>query len=153
MVETIVVIRSLHILFAVLWAGAGVYFFMVAQKHLQQEEEEILSFIATSKHGPYMGATALGTVGFGLATWLINGGEAYTTAGNAILGIGALGAIIGMLVGFFGHMPNSVHAKKALDSQDHAALPAIGRREALLGKTSAVSISIALVAMITFRWF
>lgn len=151
-VEAITVVRSVHILFAVLWAGASMHFAFVSKKPMEDQGIH-LHFLADSKHGPYMGMTALGTVGFGIATWSMAGGDAYSSTQNMILGMGALAAVVGLLVGFGGHLPNSIRAKKAIAAGDVDACSAISAREVLLDRISMGAVGFALLAMIVFRWF
>jgi hypothetical protein len=152
MVEAVTIVRSLHILFAVLWAG-GAFHFQKISKVSMEGQGALLEFLGNSKHGPYTGITALGTFAFGTATWAMVGGDAYSTAGNVVLGFGALGATVGMLVGFFGHLPVSIRIKGALAQGDDESLERLARRETLLARFSISGIGLGLLAMITFRWF
>ncbi len=152
MVEATTIVRSLHIFSAILWAGGALYFQAIA-KNAMKSKGVLMEFLANSKHGPFMGVTALATVAFGIGTWTMMGPESYTSTANMILGMGALGATIGLLVGFGGHLPNGLRAKAAIASNDDEAVGTIARRELLLDRISMAAVGLALLSMVTFRWF
>lgn len=150
MVETTTVLRSLHILFAVVWAGAGFHYSLVTRAHLRGSPARF-DFLANSKHGPFMGMVSLGTVVFGLATYFSIGADAYSSGQNAVLGVGMLAGIVAAANGFVGHLPHAKRTAAALDSGE--GLEALGRQDDLLDRISAISIVVALLAMVLFRWF
>lgn len=152
MVEAVTVVRSLHIFAAILWAGASMHFAFVSKKAMA-DQGILIHFLADSKHGPFMGMTALATVAFGTGTWAMMGGESYTSTQNMVLGMGALAATVGLLAGFGGHLPNSIRAKKAIAAGDVDALKGITRREEFLDRISMSAVGFALLAMVLFRWF
>lgn len=150
MVEAVAIVRSLHILFAILWAGGGIHYARVTWPALRATSMQG-SFVAASRHGPFMGLTSLGTVSFGLAVFFMVGPANYSSTESAILGVGMLAGIIGAVNGFAGHLPAEIKLKAAM--ADGADLGPFLAREDLLGRISMAAIGIALLAMITFRWF
>lgn len=152
MVEAVTVIRSLHILFAILWAGGGIHYARVTWPALRATSLEA-PFIGASKHGPFMGLTSLGTVGFGLATYMMVGPDSYSSAGNAILGVGMLAAVVALINGFAGHLPTEIKIRHAVDDGDEDELDRLLGKEHVLGLISLGTVAVAILSMVTFRWF
>lgn len=155
--------RSLHMLFAVLWVGGAIYRSTVVETTLRSDSGFAERFFAQAFHGPYMGLTAIGTVGFGVARMVMAPEGAYTAA---VLGDGLFlfhGAVLlgnlALLVGLLGHLPTDVklkpiaRARLAGKAHDEKRYHALVRREALLGRVSLVLIAGAAFGMTTFRAF
>lgn len=153
MVELVTVIRSLHILFAVLWAGGGLFWSTVLEQFMNRSPEAKRSWMLTGMYGPYLGVTSLLTVVFGVWVYILRGADAYSSAGNAVLGIGMLAGLIGMLVGWLGHLPISFKMAKADAAGDQAAWDRLDTRDVMLTKVSLATVGIALLSMVMFRWF
>lgn len=164
MADGFLLLRSLHLLFGVLWAGGAVYRGVVVERASRVDAGFKDRFFARSLHGPYMGATALGTVGFGVAT-LLQGIGAYradSLGGGMFLFHGALGlAMLALVLGLAGHLPTDIRLKPlaqarlegGLDAAGEAAYARLERREGLLGRASFVLIVGALLGMVFFRAF
>ncbi|MGB1586035.1 MAG: hypothetical protein ACPHID_03185 [Thermoplasmatota archaeon] len=145
--------RLLHIFFAILWAGGGLFWAFVAKPLTRLDPDVYRSFYARSIMGPYLGMTALLTVVFGFVTFFTFPGS-YEGAQNAILGVGMLAGIVGLLIGWIGHMPNAIKLSKLLNDDGDEDLIALRfRREDRLHHASAGAIAVALVSMLLFRLF
>lgn len=143
--------RSLHILFAVLWAGGALFY----QFHLTRrfsDEQFARAFWNGAMHGPYFGATSLGTVVFGLTTFFAGTYDVETYGfGFHVLGIGIAMGTIGMLIGFLGHLPVALKVDKALKTGE--PLGPLMAKDHRLNIASLVTVGIAFLAMVTFRLF
>lgn len=150
---TFEVVRSLHILSAVLWGGGGLLWAFVLQRLTRLEPDVYRAVYARSFFGPYMGLTSLLTVVFGLITFVTFPGS-YEGAQNAVLGVGMLAGVVGMLIGWIGHMPNAIKLSKLLNEDgDEDVIARRFRREDRLHHASAGAIAVALLSMILFRLF
>lgn len=163
MADTASVLRFLHIAFAILWAGGGVYRSVVVggvERDPGAGARFRDIFYARGLHGPFMGITALGTIAFGLATYFTVGVDAYGGGlSQRILEVGMATALAAFLVGLLGHVPSEkaikplAEARLAGEPHDEAAYDALVRKEAKLGHWSAALVGIALLTMTTFRLF
>lgn len=150
---TFEVVRSLHILSAVMWAGGGLLWAFVIHKIAREDEGVYRAFYARSFFGPYMGLTSLLTVAFGFITFFTFPGS-YDGAENAILGVGMLAGVVGFVIGWAGHMPNAIKLSKLLnEGGDEDIIQRRFRKENRLHHASAGAIAVALLSMILFRLF
>lgn len=153
MADSYTTMRALHILFAVLWGGASLFWGTVVNKLGKQDDAVVRSFTLNAMHGPFLGLTSLLTMVFGLGAFFSAPDGAYVDTQQTILIIGMVAGSIGVVVGWGGHMPAMVGMKKALQAGDEAAYSRLLAREHLLDKISLVVVLVALVTMSTFRLF
>lgn len=139
--------RGLHMLFAILWVGGGIFVNVIPDAALKHNLEARQTFWAKTMHGPYLGVTSLLTLLFGLLTYFALPFEPseQSTGYFMALNIGMLGGIVGVLVGFLGHLPNMNKLVKAIENGDDTT--ALFEKEDRLAKISFVVTAIALVAM------
>ncbi len=154
MADALTVVRSLHILFAVLWGGASLFWGTVARKLGEKDASVPRAFIARSAVGPFLGITSLLTMVFGLATYFVMGPSNYAGMQNIVLSIGMFAGIVGVVVGWGGHLPNMVAMAKLInDGGDESEIERRMVREHMLDNISFVAVVVALVTMSTFRMF
>lgn len=155
MADLVSVVRSLHILFAILWAGGSLYHGLIAMgSFFNGDADARRRWWARGKFGPYLGITSALTLVFGLwAYFAVGGPDAYSSGGNMVLSIGMLAGFVGVLVGWGGHMPTMIGLAKAVDAGDLDAIERLEHKEHLLDKISLWAVLIALVTMTTFRLF
>lgn len=158
MAEPFSVIRALHILFAILWAGAAVYRARVVEASLDRQGFRD-AFFARGAHGPFMGVASLGTIAFGGAIFAFGeySMDALGTGPFVVLMTSVTAATVAFLVGVAGHLPTDIRIKPLAqatlggDLEDEAAYGALQRREAVLGRVSMALIGIAMLGMVGFR--
>lgn len=160
MAEFIQTLRALHILAAILWAGAGVYRSHVVERVLA-DDAAAARFFATAPHGAFMGATSVATIVFGGALMGLNS-EAYSLEaigrGAWILGAGMGFAMLAFFIGIFGHVPTDkllrplAAARVAGTAHDDKAYTALVARERKLGRISTGLIAAAMLCMVFFRF-
>ncbi|MGB1697265.1 MAG: hypothetical protein ACPHK8_02570 [Thermoplasmatota archaeon] len=153
MADSFATMRGLHILFAVLWAGASLFWGTVVNKLGQKDPAVIRSFTLNAFHGPFLGLTSLLALVFGMGAFFSAPDGSYAGTQQTILVIGMVAGSIGVLVGWGGHLPTMIGMKKALEVGDEAVYAAGLRREHLLDKISLVVVVLAIVTMSTFRLF
>lgn len=150
------IVRALHILFAIAWAGAGIYRARVVERLL--EGEVAARFYAKGAHGPFMGIAALGTVLFGGA--ILGLGDysldAMGTASFVVLNTAMTAATGALLVGLLAHLPNDRHLKRLAGAHlagegDEAEYARHRHRDRVLGRVSMALIGIAMLGMVGFR--
>jgi len=161
------VFRSLHILFAVLWAGAGIFKGVLlpaaAARSGDAGARMRQAYLASGVNGPFMGIAALGTIGFGAAAYG-TGGFFERDAGSLAamrLNLGVLAGLAAFLHGLAGHMPLEKKAAPLaaralagnLDGADTTLLAGYERRLARADKVSLALIAVALVTMTSYAWF
>jgi hypothetical protein len=154
-------LRGLHILAGVLWAGGGIYFMVVARR-MHGDPAVRDRFHATGAHGPYMGLTSIATFGFGLAVLLQGTYDREALGGGFFLFHGALGlASLALVLGLAGHMPLDIRLKGLaqrklagqLDAAGTADYERLDARSDRLAHVSAGLIGLALLGMVLFRAF
>lgn len=164
MVEVLQILRALHILFAVAWMGGGAYAFSVILNGARRDEAGdslLASFYATGRHGPFMGITATGTILFGGA--VMGMGEYSSEAmggmgGPMVLGLSMTLAVGAYFVGILGHVPTEkklqglarTHLQGAEAGSEYPRLLA---RDHKLAHVSMALMGLALLGMLTFRFF
>lgn len=163
MAEAAEILRFLHIVFAILWAGGGVYREAIVGQVMKKGVEGARfrdTFYARGFHGPYMGITAIGTIAFGLATYFVVGVDAYGGGlSQRVLEAGMGFALIAFFIGLLGHVPSEkkikplAEARLAGEPYDEAAYEALMAKELRLNHWSAITVGLAILAMTTFRLF
>lgn len=155
--------RSLHILFALLWAGGGLYRGMVVERVARADDGFRDRFFASSIHGPYMGVTALLAIVFGSIRLGMGSGDPGeydmdALGGGFFLFHGALGlAVLAFVVGLAGHMPTDLRLKRIAAARlgglehDDVVFHRLLRREVVLTRVSGLLISLAVLGMVFFR--
>lgn len=145
--------RALHLLFAVLWAGASLFWGTVVNKLGQKDAAVTRSFTLNASHGPFLGLTSLLTMVFGLGAFFSAPDGRYVGTEQTILVIGMIAGSLGVIVGWGGHMPTMVRMKKALLADDEETYARLLAREHFLDKLSMITVVVALLTMSTFRLF
>ncbi len=145
--------RALHIAFAAFWVGGGIFWFMVMHPVMRRDDGVAKAVMARAVHGPFFGLTTLFTVVFGLLTFIQLGAPAFSGAAGMVFNIGMGLGILGFLVGWGGHFPAGIKAKKAVQAGDDVAFGAAFRRDVMLGRVSAGLVTGALLAMTMYRFF
>ncbi len=159
MAEVFDIMRTLHIVFAVLWAGAVIFWGTVLARDRSGSTAMRHHIWKQSLYGPFLGFTSLLTVAFGLATFFTADGgyDAYTSTygtGATVLMIGMTAGIAATIIGWGGHMPLGMKMQKAVkagaSNEEIAVLEAKDHR---LDRISLILVVIALLSMATFRLF
>lgn len=161
MVETIQVLRAVHIFAAIAWAGGAFYRLHVVQRILD-DDRAAARFFASAPHEAFMAITATATVVFGGATMGLNS-EAYSleAIGNGawILGLGMGAALAAFALGVLVHAPTGRRLKPLAAARaegmehDEAAYASLVAKETRFGRVSVSLVLVASILMLTFRWF
>lgn len=156
MAEALQIMRALHILFAITWAGAAIYRTHVVEHILEGEAAD--RFYAKGSHGPFMGISALGTVAFGGA--ILGLGDysldAMGTGSFVVLNTATTAATAAFLLGLLAHIPNDRHLKRLAGARlagkgDGAEYARHRHRDRVLGRISMALIGLAMLGMVGFR--
>lgn len=153
MADSFTIMRALHIVFAILWGGASLFWGTVVNKLGKQDDAVVRSFALNAFHGPFLGLTSLLTMIFGLGAFFSAPDGSYVGTQQTILIIGMIAGSLGVIVGWGGHMPAMVGMKKALQAGDEATYSSLLAREHMLDKISFVVVLVAVLSMSTFRLF
>ncbi len=164
MPEPIVVLRAIHILFAILWAGAAVY---ATRIHMPltsgPDRSYAVHFYGRGAHDAWMGLAATGTLAFGGVLLIVNDGayasEVIGMGGAALMGLGMTAAMVAYGVGILGHARNGRKLRddaRAIgrgDSSVEARFDALRQKDARLSVVSAGLVGVAMLCMVSFRFF
>lgn len=145
--------RTLHVLFAILWAGGGTFLQLVIKRIGREEGDLERTLWARGWHGPYLGVTSLATVVFGFLAFGSGDYDSDTLgSGFMVFNLGMAAGIAALLVGFLGHFPTDRGLQRLVQAgaSDEELAP-LRRRDHRLDTTSTILVSIALLAMVSFR--
>ncbi len=165
MVELLQVLRALHILSAIAWAGGAVYSTSVIQSAVRAGgvgAKLEAAFYASGRHSVFMAVSSVATILFGGAVMGL--GDYSTEAigfGAMVMGMSMTLALGAFGVGVFGHAPTEKKLKplagKFLDGSLEA--PSEGEYRSLVARNhkftraSMALIGFAMLGMLTFRMF
>lgn len=161
------VFRTLHMVFVVLWAGAGLFKGLVLPLAIARSGPAGLrlqrAYLASGVNGPFMGINATGAIAFGFAAYGTGGFAAMDHAAVPliILNVGVIAGLAAYLHGLAGHMPLERRAaplaaaalQGGLDEDGEGRLQALEGRLRRADTASGAMLLVALVAMTTYAWF
>ena len=162
--EELVLLRIVHILAGVVWAGSAVFLAVILEPRLRTLGPEVQGRVMAALApvlGPVIGTSAILTIAFGITlVFRLKRWDALfdTDWGTAIL-VGFVASILGFASGI-GTMITSNQmmgtakgmAGRPPTPEEGAKMGRLSARATLLGRTTAVLVVIAVVAMASARY-